>query len=187
MNLSTHHIIQNIIMALCLMMFFIACEEKHSESVLYEYEGRFPDEAAENMALTVSDSGIVSFIITAPLMNRYYGDSTFADFPKGIKVVSFTEFGEQQALVTAEYASEVNGSKYKASKNVVIIDVINGDTLRTEEITWNQLARTINSNTLVKQTKADGSVNYGDGFTADDRFTKYTIIHPRGEMAGFDF
>lgn len=113
-------------------------------------------------------------------MNRYYGDSTFADFPKGIKVTSFTEYGQKQAELSADYACEVNGSKYKATKNVVIIDVIKGDTLRTEEIEWNQLTRTVLSNKLVKQTKADGSVNYGDGFTADDRFTRYTIIHPRG-------
>ena len=76
---------------------------------------------------------------------------------------------------------------YKASKNVVIIDVLKGDTLRTEEIIWDQRRRMIYSNVLVKQTKADGSVNYGDGFEADERFTKYTIFHPRGEMAGLDF
>ena len=174
-------------MALCLMMFFISCHQKSKESVLFEYEGKYPDESAENMVLTMSDSGVVSFILDAPLMNRYYGDSTFADFPKGIKVTSFTEYGQKQAELSADYACEVNGSKYKATKKVVIIDVIKGDTLRTEEIEWNQLTRTVLSNKLVKQTKADGSVNYGDGFTADDRFTRYTIIHPRGELAGYDF
>jgi hypothetical protein len=30
-------------------------------------------------------------------------------------------------------------------------------------------------------------VNYGDGFDADERFTRYTIIHPHGEMVGYDF
>ena len=28
---------------------------------------------------------------------------------------------------------------------------------------------------------------YGDGFNADERFTRYTIIHPHGEMVGYDF
>lgn len=169
------------------MMFFIACHKENKSSVLYEYEGKFPDESAENMVLTMSDSGMVSFILETPLLNRYYGDTTFADFPKGIKVVSYNEFGQRQAMLTADYAIEINNTQYKASKNVVIVDLVKGDTLKTEEIQWNQLSRTVRSDVLVKQIKADGSVNYGDGFTADDRFTKYTIIHPRGEMAGFDF
>ncbi|MBO7648903.1 MAG: LPS export ABC transporter periplasmic protein LptC [Bacteroidales bacterium] len=169
------------------MMFFIACHKENKNSVLYEYEGKFPDESAENMVLTMSDSGMVSFILETPLLNRYYGDTTYADFPKGIKVVSYNEYGQRQAMLTADYAIEINNTQYTASKNVVIVDLVKGDTLKTEEIQWNQLSRTVRSDVLVKQIKADGSVNYGDGFTADDRFTKYTIIHPRGEMAGFDF
>lgn len=187
MDNTARHITLNIIMALCLMMFFIACHKENKSSVLYEYEGKFPDESAENMVLTMSDSGMVSFILETPLLNRYYGDTTYADFPKGIKVVSYNEYGQRQAMLTADYAIEINNTQYTASKNVVIVDLVKGDTLKTEEIQWNQLSRTVRSDVLVKQIKADGSVNYGDGFTADDRFTKYTIIHPRGEMAGFDF
>lgn len=174
-------------MALGLMMFFIACSDKHKESVLFKYNGKYPDESAENMKLTMSDSGKLSFIIETPLMNRYYANPSYTDCPKGIKVTSFNEYGQKQALLSADYAIESNNSTYKASKNVIIIDVIKGDTLQTEEIVWNQATRTVSSNTLVKQSKADGSVNYGDGFTADDRFTKYTIIHPRGVMTGFEF
>ena len=90
-------------------------------------------------------------------------------------------------MLTADYACNVNNTKYRASKNVVIIDLIKRDTLETEEIIWDQRRKTIYSNVLVKQKKADGSVNYGDGFEADERFTRYTIIHPHGEMAGLDF
>lgn len=46
------------------MMFFISCHHKSKESVLFEYEGKYPDESAENMVLTMSDSGVVSFIWT---------------------------------------------------------------------------------------------------------------------------
>lgn len=174
-------------MALCLMMFFISCTHKGKDSVLYEYQGKFPDESAQNMSITMSDSGRINFIVETPLMNRYYGDSSYTDCPKGVKVTSYNEWGQKQAILTADYACEIKGTTYKASKNVVIIDVVKGDTLRTEEITWNQGNKTISSNTLVKQSKSDGSVNYGDGFTADDRFTKYTIVHPRGVMSGFEF
>lgn len=174
-------------MALCLMMFFVCCGRKDKNSGLLEYQGKFPDESAENVTLTVSDSGIVSFIVKAPIFNTYRTDSTYVDYPEGITAISYTEHGQQQAILTANYACNINNSMYKASKNVVIVDMLKGDTLKTEEIIWDQRRRMIYSKVLVKQTKSDGSVNYGDGFEADERFTKYTIFHPRGEMAGLDF
>ena len=174
-------------MASCLMMFFVSCDKHSKEKKLLEYNGKFPDESAENMVITMSDSGQTCFIVRAPLMNSYSGDSAYMDCPKGITIVSYNDFGQKQAILTAGYACVVNNAMYKASQHVVIRDIIQGDILETEEINWDQRTRTIFSNVLVKQTKADGSVNYGDGFTADEQFTKYTIIHPRGEMTGFDF
>lgn len=184
---STFNTLKNIIMALCLMMFFISCNHKNKDDILFNYKGKYPDESVENMVITMSEFGKTSFIVEAPLMNKYYSDSSYSDCPKGIRISSFTESGQKQAIITADYAIEKLNKSYKASKNVVIIDVIKGDTLYTDEITWDQQKRTIFSNSLVKQAKADGSIHYGDGFTADERFTHYTIVHPRGVMAGFDF
>lgn len=174
-------------MALCLMMFFVACNNKDKNSQLLEFNGKFPDESAENMVLTVSDSGVVSFIVNAPMFNSYRGDSNYTDCPKGIIATSYTDYGQPQARLTADYACNINNAMYRASHNVVIVDLIKQDTLETEEIIWDQRTRSIYSNVTVKQKKADGSVNYGDGFQADERFTRYTIIHPHGEMVSTDF
>ncbi len=175
-------------MTIGLMVFLISCNKDKEGSKLLSYQGKYPDESAQNITITISDSGIVSFVVSTPILNRYASDTVnYTDCPEGITITSYTESGNKQAIITADYASYENNSVYRASKNVVIKDVIKGDTLETEEIIWDQRTRTIYSNALVKQKKADGSVNYGDGFTADERFTKYTIIHPRGEMNGFDF
>ena len=182
MRQTQYHIIKNIIMALFIMMFFVACKKEKSSGLL-EYNGRFPDESAENITLTLSEAGRTSFVIYTPLMNSYREDTMYVDYPKGIKVVSYNNDGRKQAVLTAKYASVVNNSTYKASKDVVIIDLIKGDTLTTQELIWDQNRHIIYSVKLVKQAKADGSVNWGDGFEADEHFTKYTIKHPRGEMA----
>lgn len=188
MHLLNKYPIKSIITALGVMMLFCACNSKNNKAQLLEYEGKFPDESAENMTITVSDSGKTSFILFTPILNRYYAeDSTFADFPKGVLVTSFDDYGRKQAIITADYACQVNNNFYKATNNVVIYDVLNGDSILTDEVVWDQRKHTIFSTKLVKQVKRDGSVNYGDGFDADERFTKYTIIHPRGEMNGYDF
>lgn len=170
------------------MMLFAACDSKSKNAQLLEFEGKYPDESAENMTITVSDSGQTAFIVTTPMLNRYDNpDTSYLDCPKGITVVSFNDFGQKQAIVTANYACQINNNLYKATDNVVIYDYSSGDSVITDEVIWDQRKHTIYSTKTVKQVKRDGSVNYGDGFDADERFTKYTIIHPHGEMAGYDF
>ncbi len=170
------------------MMLFAACHSKSKSAQLLEFEGKYPDESAENMTMTVSDSGRTSFIVNTPMLNRYDSkDTTYTDCPKGIEVISFNDNGRKQAIITADYACQINNNLSKATGNVVIYDYISGDSIITEEVIWDQRKRTIYSTKQVKQVKQDGSVNYGDGFDADERFTRYTIIHPHGEMAGYDF
>lgn len=172
----------NIIAPLILLIFSVACGDHYKQVELEEFDGKFPDESSENMVITFSDSGQTSFVIKTPLMNRYSEDTNYFDCPKGITVISYNEAGEQQAILTADYAVGINNSIYQASENVVIHDIIQDETIETEQIIWDQRGKKIYSVVLVKQTRADGSVNWGDGFVADERFTKYTITHPRGEM-----
>jgi len=170
------------------MMLFAACNSENRNSQLLEFEGKYPDESAENMTITVSDSGKTVFIVKTPMLNRYNSpDSTYLDCPKGIVIHSFNDYGRKQAVITANYACQVNNNLYKATDNVIIYDLISGDSVITDEVIWDQRKRSIYSTKTVKQVKRDGSVNYGDGFNADERFTRYTIIHPHGEMVGYDF
>ena len=170
------------------MMLFAACKSNNKNTQLLEYNGTFPDESAENMTITVSDSGRTIFIVNTPILNRYNGeDSSFVDCPEGILITSYNDYGHKQAIITAGYACQVNNNLFRATDNVVIYDLSNGDSVITDEVIWDQRRRSIYSTKAVKQIKRDGSINYGDGFDADERFTKYTIIHPHGEMVGYDF
>ena len=188
MSFNPKHLYISIITATFVMMLFAGCKSKEGHAQLLEFEGRFPDESAENMTITVSDSGQTAFIVNAPMLNRYdTPDTTYTDCPKGIMITSFNDYGRKQAIVTADYACQINNNLFKATGNVVIYDIINGDSVITDEVIWDQRKRSIYSTKQVKQVKRDGSVNYGDGFDADERFTRYTIIHPHGEMVGYDF
>ena len=110
------------------------------------------------------------------------------DCPKGITITSYTEDGQPQSRLTADYAiSYENEMRMEASKNVVITDLIKNESIETEQIIWDKKRRRIFSNVEVCQKKADGTVNYGDGFDADERFTKYSVRNPRGEMLAKDF
>ena len=84
---------------------FLSCgTQEFSKNQLLEYDGKFPDESATNVELTFSDSGRVNFEISAPLLNKYNGDRPYMDCPKGVTIISYDSQGEQEAILTSDYA-----------------------------------------------------------------------------------
>ena len=180
---SIHKIVKSTLF-LAFGVFFVSCgTQEFSKNQLLEYDGKFPDESANDVAITFSDSGRVSFEIFAPMLNKYGGDFPYMDCPEGIQIVSYDSRGEKEAILTSEYAiSEEMTQRMEARTHVVITNVKNGDTLKTEKIIWDKANKRIYSNVEVRQIRSDGTVNIGDGFDADERFTKYTVRNPRGEI-----
>lgn len=165
------------------MVLFVACGDGFKKVSLLEFDGKFPDESAKDMVLIFSDSGIINYIIEVPVLNKYFGEHPYMDCPRGITITSYNESGEKQSRLTANYAiSYDNEMRMEASKNVVITDLVKNESIETEQIIWDKKNRKIYSNVEVRQKKADGTVNIGDGFDADERFTKYSVWNPRGEM-----
>ena len=147
-----------------------------------EYDGKFPDESMRNIELIMSEAGQITFTLFAPVMNKYYGENSYVDFPDGITVSSYTN-GEKRSILTADYAiSDDYAQRYEAHKNVIITDLAKQESIKTEKIIWDKRTKRIYSDVEVTQIKADGTVNVGDGFESDERFTKYEIRNPRGEI-----
>ncbi len=169
--------------AIAVMVLFVSCGSHREPVVAKEFDGKFPDESADNIHIIFSDEGIISFEIFAKTLNKYIGDTTYTDCPNGITIYSYDEFGNKQSMLKADYAINVEiPSRMEASKNVVIKDLVKNETIETEQIIWDKNKQIIYSVLPVKQTKADGTVNYGDGFESDEHFTKYKVFNPRGEM-----
>lgn len=130
----------------------------------------------------MSEEAEISFILYAPVMNKYLGDNPYRDFPEGITVSSYSN-GEKQTTLTADYAiNEERTDRMEAHKNVVIVDLVKQESILTEKITWDKRNKRIFSDVEVTQIKADGTINKGDGFESNERFTKYDIRNPRLEF-----
>jgi LPS export ABC transporter protein LptC len=158
---------------------FISCGESYKQNEPLEFDGKFPDESAKDITVVYSDSGKISFELSAPVLNTYKGDNPYMDCPQGITVTSYDDFGEKQSRMTADYAVSNDKTQFmEARKNVVIVDLKKNEKIETEQIIWDKMAKKIYSNVRVRQTKADSTINIGEGFVADERFTKYTIFKP---------
>ena len=130
----------------------------------------------------MSEEGKITFTLFAPVMNNYYGENPYIEFPKGIVVASYSK-GEKNSTLTADYAiSEEHTQRYEAHKNVVIVDLVKQESIKTEKIIWDKKNKRIYSDVEVTRIKADGTVTMGDGFESDEQFTNYAIKNPRGEI-----
>ena len=165
-----------------LLLCICACNSRTKQITVLEYDGKFPDESARNIEYIMSENGKINYAVCAAVMNTYYGDNPYKDFPEGIKITSYTN-GEIHSTLTANYAiNEERTERMEARGNVVIVDLVKQESILTEKIIWDQRNKRIFSDVEVTQIKADGTRNRGDGFESDEKFTKYTIQKPRGEI-----
>jgi LPS export ABC transporter protein LptC len=164
------------------MIFSVFSCSKPEKITLFEYDGKFPDESARNIEIIMSEEGKITFTLYAPLMNKYYGDNPYIDFPEGIKIASYSN-GEKHSTLVADYAiNEENTQRYEAQGNVVIVDLVKEESILTEKIIWDKMNKRIYSDVEITRIKADGTIDMGDGFESDEKFTKYAIKNPRGEF-----
>lgn len=179
---------KNTLIILMIGVFFISCRNnKFVQNEQLNVEGKFPDEASKNIAMTFSDNGIKSFELYAPSLYKYNGEKAYMDCPEGIKIISYGNDNEPEAIMTADYAiSEEENKTMEARKNVVITNVKKGDTIKTEKIVWDKGNKRIYSDVMVKQIRSDGTISIGDGFDADEKFSRYTVRNPRGEVMADD-
>jgi len=149
---------------------------------MFEYDGKFPDESVRNIEVVMSENGEITFTLYAPLMNKYYGENPYTDFPEGIIIASYSN-GEKNSTLSADYAiNEEFSQRYEAKGNVVIVDLIKEESILTEKLFWDKINKRIYSDVEITKIKADGTIDKGDGFESDEKFTKYSIRNPRGEI-----
>ncbi len=140
-----------------------------------------PIEFAENIEMIHSDSAVVEFVLSAPVLERYKhnSDSSYLEFPKGVEVVFFNQQGDTNTIITSDYAINYESDdRLLAKKNVKIINA-KGDILTGEDLWWDKESKKIYSNDFVKIVTKD-EVIYGRGLEANEDFSWYKILDIEG-------
>ena len=68
------------------------------------------------------------------------------------------------------------------AKEDVVVTNIKGEKLNTEQLVWDQKSGKITSDVFVKITTED-QVLMGEGLIANEDFTNYRILKPRGTIS----
>jgi LPS export ABC transporter protein LptC len=103
----------------------------------------------------------------------------FVDMRKGLKVEFFDDSTHVESTLTALYARWYEGKGNVLIRDSVVVVNKKGETLRTEELIWNQNVKMFYTEKFVRINTPD-QVMYGDGLEANEDFSWYRIKNPKG-------
>ncbi|MHC1777320.1 MAG: LPS export ABC transporter periplasmic protein LptC [Lentimicrobium sp.] len=172
--------------AIFFMAALLSCNNEMEEIRRLSVTDTTPSSYARNVSIAESESGRIKYNLSATLLNRYEssdkGSTTI--FPEGFKVVFYDSLqpGLVRTEITAEYGEDNEGKRImEAKSNVIVINHLKGEKLNTEQLIWDKNTRKVYSDKFVTITTPD-KIIYGEGMESDEKFERWTIRKPRGEM-----
>lgn len=157
-----------------------ACE--NSEQELRERTRRkMGVDEARNVETYFSQAGKVKAKLTSVLMLRYqdHQDTPRVEFPNRLHVDFYNDSLQIESVLDALYGRYIEGqNKMYLRDSVVVIQKFNQDTLRCEELWWDQNKQKFYSDKPIRITKKDGTVLPGKGLEATQDFRNIKIINP---------
>ena len=163
--------------------FMIGCENDVDE-VKQLGKKRSSIEEGINIISYLSTNGIMKAKLTAPLLLRYQGDSALkSEFPKTLYVEFYNDSGKIGTRLNAKYGRYLEQDRKVFLRDSVIIIRVNGDTLFTSELYWDQTLGKFYTDKYVEisQHEPRQKLFVKKGFDANQEFTE---IHYYGIEQG---
>lgn len=156
-----------------------ACENDEKQVEQITQKKNFPVETASNIEVLYSDSAIVKVKLTAPEMKRFTGIKPYIEMPKGINLTFYNDSLHVVSTLRANYAiSREQEDIMEARNNVEVVNEKN-EKLNSEHLIWNKRTHKIYSDVFAKITTSN-EIIYGNGFEANEDFSKYKINQVTG-------
>lgn len=161
---------------------FGACENDIEKIKAFDSSEIRPVVRAENYETTFTDSGIVRFYLTAPILERYDdmdGDPPFSEFPAGVEIIRYDNRGNISSRITSRYAKQLVKEKKWEARNDVVILTEKGDTIKTDFLIFDERdEKAYNNDEYVKVIRPDAILT-GYGFEYFSA-TNYKFKKPTG-------
>jgi LPS export ABC transporter protein LptC len=166
------------------LLFFglVSCENDLEKVKLYSKGDLAPSESARNIKILYSDSARVQVEMTAPVLNHFETENPYVEMPDGLVATFFNDSLEVKSRLRADYGIRYErDQKMEARKNVKLVNQ-KGETLDTEHLIWDERKEKLFGDEFVKITTKD-EIIYGNGFEANQDFSKYKIFNIKGTIS----
>ena len=154
-------------------MLFFSCENDLETITEVTATDDTPNEIVNNMHTLYSDSGVVVYEIIASRMEKYDEPKNKTIFKDGFEVNFFKGKDSIISKLTADYAEiREKENLIIARNNVIFTNYEKNQTLKTEELYWDQVAKRVRTekrfNVIGEETQI-----WGYGLDTDENFTDY--------------
>ncbi len=134
-------------------------------------------EEGKDIVSFLSVSGVMKAKLMAPLLLRYQGDSALkSEFPKSLYVEFYNDSAKVETRLRAKYGRYLEQDKKIFLRDSVVIIRVNGDTLFTSELYWDQTLGSIFTDKFVEisQKEPRQKLFAKKGFISNQEFTNIT-------------
>lgn len=171
---------------LLLPVFFCSCENDLKKvKEISSQEVNKPIETTVGVDVIYSDSAKVKARMTTPIMLTHTATKTekaYYEMPKGVHIDFFDTKQRIISTVTSDYAFTKNDNKIiELHRNVVVVNT-KGDTFKSEELIWDQLAKKFYSNQFSTLTTTDGNIISGSTFRCNEDLSNPEFLQSTGKF-----
>jgi len=134
-------------------------------------------DTSDNVEVLYSDSAIVKAKLITPKVLHFKTTEPYYEMPKGILLIFFDANQKESGRTTSDYAIRRETQKIvELKKNVIVVNA-KGETLKSDEVIWDENKHRFYSDKPVTLTSANGSILNGTGFWADESLKRGWSIY----------
>lgn len=164
------------------IVLFTSCKNDPKEIDALVSKQAIQEDRAEDVTIIYSEHGQSRIrMFATEFIRNEIAKPPYVDMRQGLKVEFFDDSLNVESTLTAMYARWYEGKGNVLIRDSVVVVNKKGETLRTEELIWNQDVRKFYTEKFVRINTPD-QVMYGDGLEANEDFSWYRIKNPKGTV-----
>lgn len=163
--------------ALCLLLSSCENDPKVIEELTKQVELK---EEARIVESYLSQSGEIKAKLTAPLMYRYQKDTIKTEFPNTLNVEFYGDSLKTESWLFAKYGIYYDNLNKVFLRDSVVVINIEGDTLRTPELWWDQTSGRFYTDKPSRLDGKDKHIFCRDGIDGPQDLKVITCHYPTG-------
>jgi LPS export ABC transporter protein LptC len=167
-------------------LLFFSCQTKVATDLPPDLlsDKNLPAMEAQNFESFISDSGVVKYYLKTPRLVIYDEDpkQRYKDFPDGFLVQKFDINRKIISQISGNHGKYFdNERRWEANGNVIMLNS-QGDTLKSEELKYDEKKDLIYSDQFVSVKKGDRYLTGSGGFKSDAQMSNMTFLKTKGHL-----
>ena len=179
-NINYKHLIK---MVFVVFLIISSCKNDLERIKSFSEEDIIPTLSGKDITIYRSDSGNVNIKITSPEIKRFdQHEEPYLEFPKGLDVFFLDSAAQVKTHISSKYAIYYEQQKlWFARDSVVAMNVIENESITSEEMYWNEDQRRVYSDKFTTVVKKDGTYHGRKGFEAKQDFSSWKLKQMYGK------